>query len=225
MSPLPSPASRCPLCGAAAYPWISVPLAGSGATIGMLSPVDPDDPGASGEARVFDRCQNCGAGIQRAAEPVDLAAELRAISVAGADGRIQLDAPNRASWQATVGNDGWAAVADSPTRLLLTRRALELLAEHEGVELESSPGCPPWGRNQRWMLQTLLNAITLHPNFGTRVIRGELRPSNSRGGFQFAADLVASVLATPLVALLAVPLEAAASLFGRGGRLVARTRT
>jgi hypothetical protein len=220
---LPSATARCPLCDGAAYPWISVPQAGTGATVGMLSPVDPDDPAAEGEARLFDRCDGCGTGIQRATGAVDLAAELRAITVAGPDGTVLLDAPNRASWQATVGNDGWSAVAESPGRLLLTRRGMELLAERGGIEVEP-PGCPPWGRNQRWMLQTLLNAITLHPNFATRVLRGELRPASSRGRFAFAADLVASALATPLVALLSVPLEAAAALFGRGGRLVARAR-
>ena len=189
-----------------------MPLAGTGATVGMLSPVDPGDPQADREARIFDRCEDCGAGIQRSTAQVDLPGELRAVTVAGTDGRVLLDAPNRASWQATLGNDGWAAVADSPGRLLLTRRAMALLAESGGIELDSSPGCPPWGRNQRWMLQTLLNAITLHPNFATRVLRGELRAANSRGRFQFAADLVARTL------------EAVASLFGRGGRLVARTR-
>lgn len=189
----------------------------------MLSPVDPDAPDAEREARVFDRCEDCGAGIERGHGPVDLAAELRAVTIAGPDGRVRIAAPNRASWQAVVGNDGWAAVAESPGRLLLTPKALALLAESQGVEAEAA-GSPPWGSNQRWMWQTLLNGITLHPNFATQVLRGELRPATSRGRLQFAADLVASTLAAPLVALLSIPLEALAALFGRGGRIVARTR-
>lgn len=223
MSPLPSAAARCPLCESAAYPWISVPEAGSGATIGLLSPVDPDDPKAEREARLFDRCEGCGVGIQRARGPVDLEAELRAVTVADEGGSLLLDAPNRASWQAALGNDGWAAVSDSPGRLLLTRPGLALLVERNGVEADPA-GCPPWGQNQRWMWQTMLNGITLHPNFATRVLRGELRVADSRGRFAYAADCVASALAAPLVALLSFPLEVLAALAGRGGRIVARAR-
>lgn len=221
VSPSTDQAARCPLCGAAAYPWISVPRLGTGATVGMISPVDPDDPDAAGEARLFDRCIECGTGVERGAGEVDLAAELRLWTVAPSGGPALVDAPNRASWQAAIGGDGWAAIAESPGRLLLTPRGLELLAEREGVALERA-GFPPWGRNQRWMWQTLMNGLTLHPNFATRVLRGELRPANARGRFAFAADLVASVLAAPLVALVSVPLEALAALAGRGGRLVRR---
>ena len=198
-----------------------MPRVGTGATVGLLSPIDPDDPGAERDARLFDRCEDCGTGIERGREPVDLAAELAAVTIADEGGRLLLDAPNRASWQATLGNDGWAAVPESPARLLLSRRGLTLLAERNGAEPDGA-GCPPWGRNQRWMWQTLLNGITLHPNFATRVIRGELRPGTSRGAFAFAADCVASALAAPLVALLSVPLEALAALVGRGGRLAGR---
>jgi hypothetical protein len=56
------------------------------------------------------------------------------------------------------------------------------------------------------------------------VLRGRLRPGNSRGRFQFLADAVASTLATPLVLLLTVPFEAVAALAGRGGRMVVRAR-
>ncbi len=70
----------------------------------------------------------------------------------------------------------------------------------------------------------MLNGITLHPNFATEVLAGRLRPGNSRGGFSFLADAVASTLATPLIALLTVPLEAVAALLGRGGRMIVRAR-
>jgi len=35
---------------------------------------------------------------------------------------------------------------------------------------------------------------------------------------------VASLLASPLIALLTIPIEAVAALVGRGGRMVVRTR-
>jgi hypothetical protein len=214
---------RCPLCGARAYPWIAVPLPGSGATVGLASPVDPDDPDAGRRARLVDRCEDCATGIEQGPE-IDLDAELERVTVSADGGERTVIAPSRASWQAALGGDGWAALAEWPGRLLLTPRGLELLLERTGMEA-ARPAFPPWGANQRWFWQTVLNGITLHPNFATEVLAGRLRPNNSpRGGFAFAADAVASLLATPLVALLTVPIEAVAALVGRGGRMVVRTR-
>ncbi len=213
---------RCPLCGARAYPWIAVPLPGSEATVGLASPVDPDDPDAARSARLVDRCEDCATGIEQGPE-IDLDAELERLTVSAEDGERMLIGPNRASWQAALGGDGWAALAEWPGRLLLTPRGLELLLERTGMEA-ARPAFPPWGANQRWFWQTVLNGITLHPNFATEVLAGRLRRGNSRGGFAFAADAVASLLATPLVALLTVPIEAVAALVGRGGRMVVRTR-
>lgn len=215
--------TRCPLCDGAAYVWISVPPATSGASVGMISPVDPSESGADAKARIFDRCDTCGSGIERGSESPDLKAELAGITARDDDGALVLDAPNRASLQAGMGGDAWAALLDSPNRLLLTPRGLELLAERTGVELER-PAFPPSGRNQRWMWQTVLNGITVHPNFATRMRRGALHRRNARGWFSFTADLAASLLATPLVLLVSVPLEALAALFGRGGRMVTRAR-
>ncbi len=54
---------------------------------------------------------------------------------------------------------------------------------------------------------------------------GRLRAANSRGSAQYIADMIASVLATPFVLLVSFPLEAIASLAGRGGRMVVRARS
>jgi len=215
--------TRCPLCGGRAFPWIGIPLPGSEATVGLASPVDPDDPQAGDRARLFDRCQDCASGIEKGVE-IDLEDELDRLTVSRGDGARTLTAPNRASWQAAIGGDGWAALADWEGHLLLTPRGVELLLDRSGLAGER-PAFPPWGPNQRWMWQTLLNGITLHPNFASRVLAGGLRPANSRGRFAFLADAVASVLATPLVALVAIPAEAIAALAGRGGRMVVRART
>lgn len=211
--------TRCPLCGAAAYPWIALPR-GSDATVGLASPVDPEDPGAAADARLVDRCDDCGAGIEQG-PPVDLAAELDAVTIAAADGGRVVDTPNRASWQAGLGGEGWAALSEWRGRLLLTPRALALLLERNGLDPQR-PAFPPWGRGQRWLWQTFLNGITLHTNFATDVLAGRLRPGNARSGFAFAADAVASALATPLVLLITLPLEAIAALAGRGGRMTVR---
>jgi hypothetical protein len=214
--------TRCPLCGGRAYPWIGIPLPGSQATVGLTSPVDPEDPAAGESARLIDRCQDCAAGIEKGVE-IDLEAELERLTVSHDGAERTLIAPNRASWQAAIGGDGWAALADWEGHLLLTPRGMELLLERSGLARER-PAFPPWGANQRWMWQTLLNGITLHPNFASRALSGRLRPANSRGRFAFVADAIASALASPLVALVAIPAEAIAALVGRGGRMVVRTR-
>lgn len=213
---------RCPLCGARAFPWIGVPLPGTDATVGLASPVDPEDPAAGERARLVNRCEDCASGIEQGT-PIDLEAELEGLTVATEGGERMLLAPNRGSWQAAIGGDGWAALAEWPGRILPTPRGLELLLERTGME-PAKPAFPPWGANQRWMWQTTLNGITLHPNFATEVLAGRLRPANARGRFAFIADAVASILATPLIGLISIPLEALAALVGRGGRMVVRTR-
>jgi len=216
--------SRCPLCGAGAHPWIAVPARSAGATVGLLSPVDPDDPETAGEARLFDRCTDCAAGIEQDVQ-IDLAAELeRVTAVTDGSERVTI-APNRASWQAGLGGEGWAALADWPGHLLLTPRALALLLEAHDLKPEKA-AFPPWGRNQRWMWQTILNGITLHTNFASDVLAGDLRPGNApRGRFAFFADAIASALATPIIILFSVLVEAVAALLGRGGRVQIRGRS
>jgi hypothetical protein len=186
----------CPLCGEPLYGWI------------VVAP-----PG--GHERVLVRCENCGAVLERGAE-VDLAEEWEAVRGAGDAVRI----PNRGSLQATIGLDGWAAIDLAPGRLLLTRRSLELLAERNQSRL-AAVGTPQRRRSQAWMWQTLLNGLTFHPNFARELRAGRLRPSTAISRPRFFVDLVVTVLGAPLVALVSVPLEAAAAAIGRGGELEA----
>lgn len=213
---------RCPLCDGRAYPWIGVPLPGTEATVGLASPVDPEDPAAGERARLVNRCDTCASGVEQG-PPIDLGSELERLTVSTEGGERLVIAPNRGSWQAAIGGDGWAALAEWPGRVLPTPRGLELLLERTGME-PAGPAFPPWGANQRWIWQTVLNGITVHPNFATEVLAGRLRPANARGRFSFFADAIASTLATPLVGLVSIPLEALAALVGRGGRMVLRTR-
>jgi len=206
--------SRCPLCGAPLYGWLELPDPASRPTVGR--PVE-----AQG-ARLLERCEDCGAAVEAAAAPVDLEAELDGL-VRRQDGGTEVAIANRASWQASLGGEGWAAIDQRPGRLLLTPASLRLLAERTGSEL-GELRFPPTGRNQGWMWQTLLNGLTFHPNFAREVRAGRLRAANARSGFAFAADCVATVLAAPLVFLLAVPLELVAALARRGGEVVASLR-
>lgn len=201
---------RCPLCDGPMYGWLSLPDSAAEATVGM--------PLAEEDTIVVDRCEDCGAGLVRDPQPIDLATEISALVDPD---RGVLVAANRGSWQASLGGDGWAALAELPTRLIHTRRSLELIAEREGRTI-TEPGSPPVGRGQRWMWQTLVNGLTLQPNFFRRARSGALRPKGGRGRAAFAIDAVVTALAAPLVALLSFPLELVASLAGRGGVLEAR---
>ena len=123
---------------------------------------------------------------------------------------------NRGSLQATIGLDGWAALELCPGNLVLTRRSLELLARRNGAEIESA-ATPATRRAQAWMWQTLLNGLTFHPNFAREWRAGRLRPSSAASRSRFYADLVVTVLAAPLIALVSAPLELGAALAGRAG--------
>jgi hypothetical protein len=201
----------CPLCGQPLYGWIALPRPGADATVGMPLPAEPD------AELVMVRCESCGVALEGGRE-IDLAAEWGAVCTADEHTARRISIPNRRSFQAWIGAEGWAAIDRSPGRLLLTPRALELLAEHNHERIER-PRYPRWGRNQWWMWQTLLNGLTFHPNFAREVRSGGLRPSSGRGRLQFAADAVVTVLAGPLAALVSVPLELIAALAGRGGVL------
>jgi hypothetical protein len=192
----------CPLCGQPLYAWITLPAS------------------ASTAERTFDRCERCGVAAKRGAK-VDLAGELEAISDVESDGSRVVEISNRASLQAAIGGEGWAAIDLAKGSLLHSPRSLELLAERGGYGLDG-PAFPPLGHNQAWMWQTLLNGLTLHPNFAREVRAGRLRPSGGRGKAAFAVDCVATVLAAPLVALVSFPLELVAALVRRGGSMHAR---
>ncbi|MGI9020956.1 MAG: hypothetical protein ACR2G3_09640 [Solirubrobacterales bacterium] len=202
----------CPLCGSPLYGWLKIPDPSTRPTVGA--------PVADDGARVLDRCEDCGAGVEAGGGPVDLQAELRAVQTTFGDGSPAVLAANRTSWQASLGGEGWAAIDVHAGRLLLTPRSLALLVERTGATL-GEVGFPPMGANQRWMWQTLINGLTLHPNFAREVRAGRLRMANARSRLAFVADCIATVLAAPFVFLASFPLELIGALARRGGAMVA----
>lgn len=218
MADAPGNPQRCPLCGSALYGWLTLPDPATRPTVGMPADVDVDEEAEAPPARLLDRCESCGLGVPRG-ERIDLAAELRALERPLQDGGRELVTPNRAGIAATLGGEAWTCLDDTPGRLLLTPRSLELLAERVEREI-GRPRFPKLGRNQRWMWQTLVNGLTLHPNFAREVLAGRLRAENSRGRVAFAIDCVVTALAAPLVLLVSFPLELVAALIRRGGEIV-----
>ncbi len=205
----------CPLCGEPLYGWIALPPAGGEASVGMPLSALPNSE------RVLDRCENCGVAIEHGRE-IDLVAEWEAVCRARVEGGREISIPNRASLQAAIGVEGWAAIGLSPGSLLLTPDSLRRLALRNGESLELLRW-PRWGRTQIWMLQTLLNGLTFHPNFAREVRAGRLHRSDGRGALRFYADAIVTVLGAPLIALVSVPLELIGALAKRGGEIAAQT--
>ncbi len=205
----------CPLCGEPLYGWIALPAAGGEASVGMPLSALPNTE------RVLDRCEHCGVAIEHGRE-VDLLAEWAAVCRARDSGGREIAVPNRASFQAAIGVEGWAAIGLSPGSLLLTPDSLHRLAEHNDERLEQLRW-PRWGRTQGWMLQTLLNGLTFHPNFAREVRAGRLHRNDGRGALRFYADAIVTVLGAPLVALVSFPLELVGALAKRGGEMIATT--
>jgi hypothetical protein len=193
----------CPACGGPLYGWTEA------------RPADA----RRGENYVLDRCEACGLGILREGE-LDVPGLLAAGRLRD-DGTVEIAVPNRRSLQATIGEGRWAALRLPEVQAAFTPRALTAALTRRGHRVTRMRQ-PLFGSNQLWMWQTLMSAITLHPNFLREWLAGRLTPSSGRGGAAFALDVVVSFLAAPLVALVSVPMELVSALARRGGLLVAR---
>jgi hypothetical protein len=203
----------CPLCGHRLHAWIALPAAGDEASVGV--PLGARD-------RVLVRCESCGVAVERARK-VELTAEWAAVCRPAEPPARLIAIPNRASVQAAIGVEGWAAIDLSPGRLIHTPASLELLAERNGQVLQRRRS----GFSRRahaWMWQTLLNGLTFRPNFARELRAGRLHARGASERLRFAVDVVVTVLGAPLVALVSVPLELGATVAGRGGELVATAR-
>ena len=203
-----SETGSCPLCGSTLHAWIALPPAGDVAVVG--APLGDRE-------RVLDRCESCGVALEQGRE-VDLDAEWTAVCRPADPHGRRIAIPNRASLQAAIGVEGWAAIELSPGRLIHTPASLKLLAQANDHTLKRERGAFS-RRAQAWMWQTLLNGLTFRANFGRDLRAGRLHPSGTRERVRFGIDLVVTVLGAPLVALVSVPLELGATLAGRGGEL------
>jgi hypothetical protein len=197
---LPEGDRRCPACGQPLYGWLE-----------LDTPAGP---------ALLERCENCRLGLAAGLTADDVGHELLSEARNLPDGRLELRIANRDSWQARLGGVNWAAL--EPGRgLYPTPPALELLGERTGLSL-ARVEFPRWGTGQLWMWQTVVNAFTFNHNFAMRVRAGLLRPSGRlTARLKYAIDAVVTILATPLVLLVTIPLELIAALAGRGGVLVA----
>jgi SAM-dependent methyltransferase len=130
-------------------------------------------------------------------------------------GRVVVACPNLASVQARIGGDRWFH-QDVPRHLThFTATGLELLVERFGFRLQRVSHVIV-EQNPLGMWQTLLNRITVGRNVAFRALKGDLDRGQQPG-----RDLAVTSVAGPLLAPLAIALELAAGLVGRGGSVVA----
>jgi hypothetical protein len=190
---------ECPACGQPLYGWLQ-----------LETPAGP---------ALLERCENCHLGLAAGLGGDDVGRELLADARNLSEGELELRLANRDSWQARLGGLNWAGL--EPVRgLYLTPRSLELLAPKARLSL-IRVDLPRWGKGYLWMWQTIVNGFTFTHNFALRVRAEPLRPSGFAARLKYAVDAVVTVLATPLVLVVSVPLELVAILAGKGGVLLA----
>jgi hypothetical protein len=199
--------SACPACGEPLYGWLVV---GAG------------ENGGPSDSIVLERCERCRLGVAANLAPANSTSALLGSARQVSDGGLELRVANRASLQASLGGNHWAAL-EPQRRLYPTPDSLPPLAAAAGLEIDELR-FPRRGQGQTWMWQTIINAFTFHKNFALKVRAGTLRPANARGHLRFGIDAIVTVLAALPVALVSAPLELIASLSGRGGELVAVAR-
>ena len=71
------------------------------------------------------------------------------------------------------------------------------------------------------MWQTIVNAFTFNENFALRVRQGDMHPQGASERLKYGVDILVTVLATPLVLFVSIPMELIADQAGSGGVLVA----
>ena len=166
-------------------------------------------PGLRGPVR---RCESCGLGV--VGEPGVPAEALRALGGLGEHPRIA----NRDSFAASLGSAGWAGLESGAHYLFTVESVRRLVARRDQV-VKSRRWAPAASLVATW--QTLLNSVTFGHNVALGALgRSEAATASER--WQRQIDALASiVLAIPALAI-AIPIELAGGLTGRGAVITLR---
>lgn len=176
----------CPACGEPLFGWLAA------------------EPGFHGPV---SRCESCGLGVIGAGDPERA---LRELDRLGGEGAVRI--ANRASFACALGSAGWAGLTPDAGYLFTVEAARRLLARRDQV-LKVKRWAPLAGLAGTW--QTLLNSVTFGHNAALGAL-GRAGAVPAREPWQRRIDLLASVvLAIPALAL-ALPVELAGGLLGRG---------
>jgi hypothetical protein len=177
----------CPACGEPLFGWVALKH-------GLAGPVR--------------RCESCGlAVVGESGGAEEALGELDRLR----DGEtIRIE--NRASFACSLGGAGWAGLQPQARHLFTVEAVRRLVARRDQV-VKSSRWQPGASLAATW--QTLLNSVT----FGHDVALGALRGLPSRPAaeaWQRRIDALASVVLAIPALLVAIPVELAGGLLGRG---------
>lgn len=152
------------------------------------------------------RCESCGLGV--AGDPGAPEEALRELGLLGENPRIA----NRASFAASLGSGGWAGLGAGARYLFTVESVRRLVARRDQV-VKSRRWMPAASLAATW--QTLLNSVTFGHNVALGALgRGEAAKASE--GWERKIDVLATVvLAIPALAI-AIPIELAGALTGRG---------
>jgi hypothetical protein len=172
---------------------------------GWLSP----RPGLRG---AVSRCESCGLGV--AGEPGEPEQALRELGRLGDRPRIA----NRASFAASLGSAGWAGLEPGAHYLFTVESVRRLVASRDQV-VKSRRWAPAASLAATW--QTLLNSVTFGHNVALGAMgRGEA--ANAPQPWQRRIDGLATVVLAIPALLIALPVELAGGLTGRGAVITLR---
>jgi hypothetical protein len=184
----------CPACGEPLFGWIG------------------EKPGLAGPVR---RCESCGLGVVGAPEgPEEALRELDTLRD-GDDLRIV----NRGSFACWLGGAGWSGLRPQARHLFTIESVRRLVARRDQV-VKSRRWLPGASLAATW--QTLLNSVT----FGHNVALGALGKAPAipaPEAWQRRIDALASVVLAVPALLVAIPIELAGGLSGRGSVYALRT--
>jgi predicted RNA-binding Zn-ribbon protein involved in translation (DUF1610 family) len=184
----------CPACGEPLFGWLAA------------------QPRLRGAVR---RCESCGLGVVGDGARAEEA--LAELDQASRDERVLI--ANRGSFAAWLGGAGWAALGPSAHYLFTVEAVGRLIARRD--QIVKRRRWAPWpSLVLTW--QTLLNSVT----FGHNVALGALRWGDAAKGaqpWQRRIDGLASVVLAIPALVLALPIELAGALTGRGAVISLRT--
>jgi hypothetical protein len=183
----------CPACGEPLFGWLS-------ARPGLRGPVS--------------RCESCGLGVIGGAGEAEEA--LRELGGPGGEDSPRI--ANRASFAASLGNAGWAGLEPSARYLFTVESVRRLVARRDQI-VTSRRWAPVAGLAATW--QTLLNSVTFGHNVALAAFgRGEAAKAKHR--WQRRIDALASIVLAIPALLIAIPVELAGGLLGRGAVVTLR---
>ena len=184
----------CPACGEPLFGWV-------GEKRGLPGPVR--------------RCESCGLGV--VGDPGGPEEALRELDALRDEEALRI--ANRGSFACSLGGAGWSGLRPE-AKSLFPLESIRRLVAHRDQVVKSRRWLPAAGLAATW--QTLLNSVT----FGRNVALGTLRGAPAVPApepWQRRIDALASVVLALPALLVAIPVELAGGLSGRGAVYALRT--